>query len=164
MDRLDRNIGHKWHIALNRHNFSSLELGQKRDMEKFKDWMYDAKHMADEVPRLSRLFLLERTNQLPKLHRQCSQSALEEIADNHLTCCLGVECHKCDELLALEKADLPPENIDELKAWTCAAHILSEKGKHLIDDSEGYVLTTDDKMYWERVYSSLAQADTDNQL
>jgi hypothetical protein len=156
MDRPDSDILSEWHIALNQHNHPQLREGEKFDREKYKSWMYDAKHMADEIPRLSNLFRCERLGQLPKLHRQCSQSDIEPIKDNHLTCCLGVECRKCEALLALEKADLPPEKIDELKAWTCAAHILGEKAKRMIDDSEGFVLTTGDRMFWERVYSSLS--------
>lgn len=152
MNRLDHDVSHKWHVALNEANF----VGDKD----FRHWMYDAKQLADEVPRLVYLFALERQDKLPKLHRQCSHSSTEEVFDNHLTCCLGVECRKCEHLAALDKANLTPEQIDECKAWTCAAHILTEQGTQPhIDTSEGFILTTDDRMYWDRVYSSLAAID-----
>lgn len=48
------------------------------------------------------------------------------------------------------------EVIEELKAWTCAAHILTTQGKRMIDTSEGYVFHEGDKIYWQRVHESLA--------
>lgn len=39
------------------------------------------------------------------------------------------------------------------KAWTCAAHIVSSGGDVL---REGYLLTVDDRMYWDKVYENLA--------
>jgi hypothetical protein len=97
---------------------------------------------------------LEREGKMPQQHKQCSESDPVPVQDNHLTCCLGVECRKCPELLALEKADMPPPQIDVAKAWTCAAHIVSQGGDVA---GEGYLLTTDDRMYWDNVYKSLAQ-------
>lgn len=153
MNRLPYDVSHEWHVALNQYNFS--------DGATVLHWMYEAKRTADEVPRLTYLFMLERTGQLPQTHRQCSHSAPEPVPDNHLTCCLGVECRKCPHLAAVARSNLPPERIDEIKAWTCASHILHESGAHphTIDTSEGYIKTTDDQMFWERVYSSLADRD-----
>ena len=37
--------------------------------------------------------------------------------------------------------------------WTCAAHILMTGGDHM---GGGYILTTDDRMYWDRVYENLS--------
>jgi len=155
MNRLDHKVDHAWHVALNAANFSN-------GMDSFRHWMYHGKQLADEVPRLIYLFKSERTEGLATTHRQCSHSHPEPIQDNHLTCCLGVECRTCDHLLALEKAELTPEQIDECKAWTCAAHILTECGAHpnQYDTSEGFIQTTGDRMYWERVYASLAQSIT----
>lgn len=153
MNRIPHDVNHKWHVALNAANF---DKGAE-----FRHWMYEAKHLADEVPRMAHWFKLERTGQTPALHRQCSHSPTEPIPDNHLTCCLGVACRDCEHLKAVAAADVLPEQIDEIKAWTCAAHILTEVGAHpnQYDTSEGYIKTTGDQMYWERVYSSLAAAD-----
>lgn len=49
-----------------------------------------------------------------------------------------------------------PEDVDEAKAWTCAAHIVSQGGDRM---GEGYMLRVDDRMFWDNVYSSLAQTD-----
>lgn len=156
MNRLDRHVSQNWHVALNEANFAP-----GAGMTIFRHWMYEAKQLADEVPRLVYLFTSEREQKLPSVHRQCSHSPLEPVPDNHLTCCLGVECRKCEHLLVLEKAALTPEQIDECKAWTCAAHILTECGAHpnQYDTSEGFIQTTSDRIYWDRVYTSLAGAD-----
>lgn len=96
---------------------------------------------------------MEREGILPQEHQQCSRQDPEPIT-NRLTCCLGVVCAECPYLLALERAEgVPPEKIDEMKAWTCAAHILMSGGDRA---GEGYILTTSDRMYWDRVYASLA--------
>lgn len=146
--RLDHEFGHWWHVALNR--FHEGKIGSE-----FRHWMYEAKTMADEVPRMVRLFQREREGLLVKEHRQCSRSAPEPVRDNHLSCCLGVTCRECPELVALDKMEhVTPEQIDEAKAWTCAAHILSQGGDSA---REGYLLTVDDRMYWNRVYDHLSE-------
>jgi hypothetical protein len=130
-----------------------------KDGSKIKDhetlkWLYEAKEMAGEVPRLTLLFKLARTDGLAKVHQQCSHAEPEPVPQNHLTCCLGVKCHECPELLALEKMEATPEQIDEAKAWTCCTHIAFSGGDVM---REGYLLTVDDRMYWDRLYSNLAQ-------
>lgn len=154
MERLPHDMQHKWHTALNAANTNKSN---------FRYWMYEAKRVADEVPRMIYWFKQERAGTMSQFHRQCSHSSVEPIPDNHLTCCLGVACRDCEHLKVVEQADLPPEQIDEIKAWTCAAHILTEVGAHprQYDTSEGYIKTVGDRMFWERVYNSLASADLD---
>lgn len=163
MNQPDRDMIHKWHVAINQFNMNNMASTTKN----WQSWMYDAKNMIVEIPRIAYWFGLERKGELPKIHWQCSHSEPEPITNNHLSCCLGVKCKECPFLLALEKADVTPEQLDEMKAWTCAAHIMHEKGKRLIDDTEGYILTVSDKMYWARVYESLSRAndepDTDEE-
>lgn len=141
---------HEWHVALNKYN----EVGSGD----FRHWMYEAKTAASEVPRMELLFKRERLGQLPKTHQQCSMSAPEPVDDNHLSCCMGVECRKCPHLLALESPKMSPEAIDRAKAWTCASHILHKLGdnKYSLDTSEGYLLTTDDKIFWKKTYESMS--------
>ena len=156
MQQPDRDLLYKWHVAINQFNNNGIA-------GTWQSWMYDAKNMINEIPRIAYWFGQERKGELPQIHQQCSHSEPEQIIDNHLSCCLGVKCKECPFLLALEKAEVAPEQLDEMKAWTCAAHILSEKGKRMIDDTEGYILTVDDKMYWERVYESLSRAGDDSE-
>lgn len=148
LERLHHDFSHEWCVALNR--FSVGKIG-KAD---WRGWMYEAKTLADEVPRMAMLFRAEREKKLPVIHKQCSRSPEEPVQDNHLRCCLGVECSACPELLALDKIEkCTPEQIDQAKAWTCAAHILSEGGDTA---REGYLLTVDDRMFWDRVYEHMS--------
>jgi hypothetical protein len=57
MDRLVYPFNQEWHVAINKHNTSL-------DSKEFKHWMYEAKTMADEVPRLALLF---KKFQCPKI-------------------------------------------------------------------------------------------------
>jgi len=143
MDRPDSRFMHEWHVAINRYNTP----------KRHERFMYEAKSMADEVPRMAMLFKAERSKELPEIHQQCSLSEPEQVIDNHLSCCLGTKCAKCPILLSLNEIDnRSPEEIDIAKAWTCAAHIVSEGGDMM---NEGYILTVADRMYWNNVYDSL---------
>jgi hypothetical protein len=144
-----RDDRHNWHVAINA--FHKDKWGDDRS-----GWMYEAKEASAEVPRLTLLFKMARCGELPKIHRQCSHSTPEPIPENHLTCCLGVRCDACPQLLALDGIQAVPEVIDEAKAWTCVTHIISKGGDVA---REGYVLTTDDRMYWDRVYESMAMGE-----
>lgn len=152
-ERPDHNFLYEWHVAINQVNRSS----------NWRNWMYEAKTAADEIPRLAMIFKMERENMLPKVMQACSHSEPVPVPENYLTCCLGVKCRECPALLGLDKAKLTPDEIDLAKAWTCAAHIISETGKRLVDTSEGYILTVDDRMYWDRVYEHLAQPSEEAQ-
>lgn len=150
---MDRDHRHHWHVAINRYVWP--KDGPVRSHESVK-WMYEAKEMSVEVPRLALLHKMERCGELPKTHRHCSHPEVEPVPDNHLICCLGVKCRECPELLALDAMAVPPEVIDEAKAWTCATHIAFKGGDFA---REGYLLTVDDKMFWSRVYTSMAGGD-----
>ena len=142
----------KWHIAINVYH-KQVELGN------FKKWMYKAKNVASSIPYMTHYFMMERTENLPKTHQQCSRSKPQEVINNHLTCALGIKCKNCEHLIALEKADILPEIIDKAKAWTCCMHIVWEKAQNKnFDDSEGFIVTVDDRMLWNTVHNSLAQS------
>jgi len=153
MNRPDSKIIQEWHVSINQFHYGE----NFKKINEHQNWMYDAKNIADEVPRLTMLFKAERLRELPKIHQQCSHSEPKPVIDNHLSCCLGVKCKECPFLLALEGTNVSREQVDEIKAWTCVSHILNEKSKRMIDDTEGYVVTEDDKMYWQNVYESLSQ-------
>lgn len=168
-----------WHRAVNEYEAPFAAGRDVRADRDGKDFMYQARHAAHEVPRLALLFRREREGKLGTVHKQCSHDhAGTPVPDNHLTCCLGVECRKCPHLAALDAVQtrrtftrtgieegtgipiiepvdhpIPAEQRDVLKAWTCVTHILMRGGDHA---GEGYVMTVDDRMYWENVYSSLA--------
>lgn len=150
---MDRNARHHWHVAINQYVWP--KEGQKKDHESVK-WMYEAKEMSAEVPRLAMLFRMDREGKLAKVHKQCSHADPKPVPENHLTCCLGVKCRECPELNGLERMEnVTPEDIDEAKAWTCATHIAFKGGDW---SREGYVMTVDDRMFWDRIYSNLASS------
>lgn len=135
----------EWHASINRHSSA----------ETFKEmsFMYEAKKMATEVPRMAVLLKMEREGNLSKVHRQCSHSLEVSIENNHLSCAMGVKCSECPHLLSLDETKRStPEEIDMMKAWTCAAHIVSKGGDVA---NEGYLLTVSDRMYWDNVYESM---------
>lgn len=154
MNRLDNTLSHEWHAAISRH--SDL---QRRAGRSFRDisFMYEAKSLADEVPRMAMLFKMERESSLPKTHKQCSQREEVPISDNHLMCCLGVKTRECPHLLAMEKINrCHPQDIDTAKAWTCASHIVGNGGDTM---REGYLLHVGDRMFWDNVCFSLSALD-----
>lgn len=170
--RLPREVDHAWHVEINQYEVPFGHDRPTRHGDPARDgkgFMYDAKHTADEVPRLALLFGMERQGKLQKIHRQCSRDREgQEVVDNHLTCCLGVECRACPHLAVIDKVQtrrnysvqpsmevsITDEERDVMKAWTCATHILMRGGDKA---NEGYILTTDDRMYWNNVYASLAE-------
>ena len=149
-----RDYQHRWHVAIN--HYSGDKMGPD-----FPHVMYEAKNAAEEVQRLPLLFAKERQGTLTQRHHQCSHDHEgQDVPDNHLTCCLGVECRKCPMLAAIEAGELSPAEKDQAKAWTCVAHILSKGGDVA---NEGYILTTDDRMCWDNLHASLAADPEDFQ-
>ena len=57
MERTKYPLNHEWHVAVNRH---SEEWRQGRQRVGAMRFMYEAKKMADEVPRMVMLFKAER--------------------------------------------------------------------------------------------------------
>jgi len=139
------------HRVINRMN--------EKDREKYR-FLYQMKDAILEVRRLAILHRKERLGELTKLHKQCSRSPVEEVSDNHLTCCLGVKCRECDILKGLEDVPYEPEVIDDIKAWTCLVHAL----KSTDYTNDGIIMTENDKMYWDNVMQSLSAFDDSPQL
>lgn len=152
-----RELTHSWHGAINQF-IHPPEAKHDHEHWKKNRSMYWAKTAFGEVERLPMLFEMERTGKLAKTHKACAHCGPppQEVQDNHLTCCLGVECRACPMLVALDSVDCTDEERDQIKAWTCIAHILSSGGDVA---NEGFILTTDDRMYWDSVHQSLASAD-----
>lgn len=149
MGRTGSDFDHEWHVAINRYT-------EDKHGDDWPSWMYDAKTMAQEVPRLALLFEKERTGTLCKTFRRCSCcSEQKHVIDNHLTCALGKKCRECPILAGLDKAELHPEQRDWIKAWTCAGHIMANGGDRA---GTGFIMTVDDFMFWDSVHESMAMA------
>lgn len=159
MERPNSRLLHEWHVRINQH-------ADKLGHDAWPSWMYMGKDLADEVPRMALLHGMERRGELAKKHVQCHNAVCDntpqEVPDNHLRCCLGVECRACPHLLALNAAKLTPEQVDYAKAWTCAAHMLAETKGHGDTSGEGWLQTVDDRMYWARLYENMAASDPDD--
>lgn len=149
MGRMDHDLNHRWHVALNRGSA----------LADFRSWsfMYEAKNAAEELPRLALLFRLEREGKLATAMRSCSHSEPVAVPENHLACCLGTVCRECPFLRALDAAELSDAERDYAKAWTCVTHIIASGGDTA---REGYIMTVDDRMFWDNLYASLAGGDT----
>lgn len=107
----------QWHSALN----------GKEGKDQAPHWMYTAKMISDEVPRMILLFEQERRGWLGTNYKMCGHEAGPgtPLPDNHLRCELGVECRKCPFLARIDANEkMTPEAQDEAKAWTCATHVL----------------------------------------
>jgi hypothetical protein len=112
------------------------------------------------------------TDSLRQTHQQCSLQAPEAIpSKNAVHCALGKCVTECPILLSLKesfekhhdgyyKERVPAEALYELMARTCAWHMLMEEiDGRLIDWNEGAMQDQSDRIFWDRVYDSLAQAD-----
>lgn len=108
----------EWHGALN----------GKDIKDHAPHWMYTAKMISDEVPRMILLFEQERKG-LAATYKMCSrESQGTPLPDNHLYCQLGKECRRCPFLARIEANEkMTVEARDEAKAWTCATHVLLER-------------------------------------
>lgn len=144
-------MNYEWHYALNQYNGK---------LDEFKHWMYEGKRAAEEHLRLVRLFKREHEYDLPKIHQQCSCSKPVDIKDNFLTCAIGVRCSECPHLKALEQSKMSQDEVYEAKSWTCISHIMHELGSgKFIDTSMGYILTEDDKVFWNNVHQSMSSGE-----
>lgn len=126
-----------WHQTIN-----AFQTEQRYDPN--NRFMYLAKDLYIEVPRMSRVF-----------HRDQLLNG-----DMKLKCCLGVVCVDCPQLKALEQSGLTHGEIAHIKAWTCATHIVSNGGDLM---GEGFITAADDRQFWEGVYTSLSDMDEEDQ-
>jgi hypothetical protein len=109
----------EWHGALN----------GKGIHDQAPHWMYTAKMVSDEVPRMILLFEYERTGRLGNSYKASGHDPrpATPLPDNHLYCALGKQCRKCPFLARIDANErMTPEAKDEAKAWTCATHVLLE--------------------------------------
>ena len=108
----------EWHRAINSFD---VEHSAKR-------FMYTAKMISNEVPRMILLFERERKG-LPETYKMCAHDPRPptDLPDNHLKCTLGKQTRNCPYLACIESNEaMTDEAKDEAKAWTCATHILLE--------------------------------------
>lgn len=136
----------EWHGALNGEGIGNQA----------PHWMYTAKMIADEVPRMILLFERERKG-LPSSYKMCGHDPrpATPLPDNHLYCSLGKQCRKCPFLARIEaNAAMTNEAKDEAKAWTCATHVLLERKPE--DYMESILRDKSDDAFDDRLARSLS--------
>lgn len=162
-DKSRRNAEHIWHVWLNRWN-------QVGDSD-FDHSMYEFKSMLDFLRYGHQLIEQAFTGNLRTIHRQCSLTAPEHIESNCLKCAFGKDVTECGILKSLKStfdektanehyADAKPE-LFRIMANTCAWHMYTEpiRTGQFLDTTEGWLMDKSDRMFWDNVYSILAQSD-----
>jgi len=136
-----------WHGALN-----GQGIGNQAP-----HWMYTAKMISDEVPRMILLFERERTTGLATSFKACGHDPrpATPLLDNHLYCALGKQCRKCPFLARIDTDErMTPEAKDEAKAWTCATHVMLESKPE--DYMETILRDKSDDAFDQRLIASFA--------
>lgn len=162
--RNKRDADHLWHVWMNRRNFD------RKDGAPHEHSLYEFKSMLEFLEYGHRVIKDAFEGTLSKIHRQCSRSQPVQLEENVLKCaCEGVDVTKCPILLDVKQTfddnkaryDVPVEMLYRTMAKTCAWHTykvscgIEEKGFQ-IDTSEGYLLDTSDRMFWDNVYQSMS--------
>ena len=177
--KADRSLGHIWHVWINKRQDSERQTNLQHQHEHS---LYEFKSMLEFLDYGHRVIQDAFEGTLPTIHKQCSHSPELPIVNNVLKCALGEEVVTCPILLQLQGTfkeqvervypfngekpygDLPPESVYSLMAKTCAWHIYREscnvtEGWGGVDTSEGWLMDTSDRMFWDTVYSHMAAGD-----
>jgi len=154
---------HIWHVFMNKMNDARKPDGFDRTIYEFKGMIQWLEYGHEKIAQAFE-------GRLPSSHRQCSHVAPEPIPSNNLVCAIGKDVTECQILKDLravvdeQKAHysgLDDAFLYRLMSMTCAWHILHKStgmtnGWHGIDTSEGFMCDTSDRMFWSRVYESMA--------
>lgn len=168
-----RSADHIWHVWMNQ--FSDIERTSGRE---FPHSLYEFKSLLEFLSYGDSIIAKAFTGKLATTHQQCSRTAPEPIEGNCATCCLGKEVTSCEILVSIKStfdsererecgvlgkhyAGVPDSEMYRVMAQTCAWHIYKtvvdgKEGWHGVDTSEGHILTKSDRMFWDRVYSSMS--------
>ncbi len=172
-------LDHIWHVWINKRQ------QERNDQAKWEHSLYEFKTMLQFLTYGAKQIRTAFEGLLPQTHQQCSHQPVEQLPVlNTLKCSReGIDVTKCPILLSLRETfeaertriypfngkaanpDLKPEAVYDLMAKTCAWHIYTEatgtpEGHHFsIDTSMGYLLDETDRIFWDRVHSSMAMSD-----
>ena len=175
-----RDADHIWHVWMN--SGGGFEPDEQWGSRMAPKSLYEFKHLLEFLDYGHQVIQQAFTGQLPKVHRQCSRTTPEPIANNCLKCsAFGTDVTDCKILLSIKTTfeaerqrelgklgkvyeHIPDEEMYRRMAQTCAWHIYREatRDDRFVDTSEGYLLTVGDRMFWGRVYESMAAIDQDS--
>lgn len=172
-------LDHIWHVWINkRQSERGKDEPREHSLYEFKNMLQFLTYGAQQIKEAFE-------GKLPQTHRQCSRQPVEQLKVLNVLKCSreGVDVTKCPILLSLRDSydaefqrvypfngkkaypDLSPDEVYGLMAKTCAWHIYEEacgvpKDHHFsIDTSMGYLMDETDRMFWDRVHSSMAMTD-----
>jgi hypothetical protein len=180
MSTPEHNADQLYHVWINRRQDERRKAGAEWEgsLYEFKSMLNFLSYGHDQIRKAVE-------GRLPATHRQCSRCEPEPVENNRLMCCLGKDVLTCPILCSLKAtieeeryrvapydgekhyANVDDEQLYRLMARTCAWHIYHEEtgiqdGHHFqVDTSEGYLLDKTDRIFWDRVYTSLAGSDPD---
>lgn len=158
---------HLWHVWMNKRNEG------RAGSDDWEHSTYEFKNLIDWLQYGHERIASAFEDRLPKTHRQCSLSEAEAVPQNVLKCCLGEDVTTCQILASLRKTigeyreqpfyrDFSDADLYRLMSFTCGWHIFTtavgvpKKHQFHCDTSEGYMLDVTDRMFWDRVYSSMS--------
>lgn len=162
------NANHLWHVWIN-----SLKPDGPAGCP-HKKFMYSFKSAIESLGYFEAYLRDAFTGKLRQLHQQSLHGAPEKIPEkNVVRCALGKTVTECPILLSLKESiekgrgnAYYQERVSEnavygLMAKTCAWHMLMSEVQDgtLIDWNEGALSDTSDRMFWNRVYTSLASGE-----
>lgn len=161
--------GHTWHVWINRRQQELGGAPWEHSLYEFKNMLEFLSYGAGQIESAFE-------GKLPQTHQQCSHQPVEQLPVlNTLKCSReGVDVTKCPILQSLAEAfreettrerfpkDHPKSVLYDLMAKTCAWHIYTgainapEGHQFRFDTSMGYLLDETDRVFWDRVHSSMS--------
>lgn len=183
---MDDKLDHIWHVWINRRNPLNGDNPRPTSvtnppMQSMYSWKSALQTLAWAPRALKKAF----TGGLATQHQQCSHCKPVPVENNELCCWLGQDVTKCPILLDLQAclkeqttkplpsgqpsfyyASVTDDDIYEVMGAVCVWHMLAadwaQDRRELpppayIDWNEGAFFDKSDRMFWENVYTSMAQ-------
>ena len=182
---MNHKVDHIWHVWINRRNPIGEDKPTPPSvtdppMQSMYSWKNALQTLAWAPKAIKKAF----TGSLATQHQQCSHCKPVPIEKNELRCWLGQDVTKCPILLDLQKcfkeeittplpdgrpsfyADVTDDDIYKVMGAVCVWHMLASEWAHerkelptpaWVDWNEGAFFDKSDQMFWENVYSSMAQ-------
>lgn len=165
---------HVYHVWINRRQDARRKEGKPTEGD-----LYDWKSAMQAMGYMEQMIRQAFTGTLRDSHKQCSMSEPEPVEQNVAKCYLGCNVAECpilrdlgatiDELADQHGGYYKPVDDERYKmmAMTCAWHMLmagngvGDDAGAFIDWNEGAIQDTSDRMFWDRVYRSMATQPED---
>jgi len=170
MSKENRDSDHIWHVWI-----SQRQEERQKENKLWEQSLYEFKRLLAFLSYGAKQIADAFEGKLPQTHQQCSHQPVEQLKVLNVLKCSrdGVDVTKCPILQSLSDSfeeqtkilSRPKSVLYDLMAKTCAWHVYTkaisapEGHQFSIDTTEGYLLDTTDRMFWDRVYSNLSETD-----